>query len=88
MEQNDINDHQLAGEIHQILHKRMDKLGIAYGIVSEFSYNPEEPPSWIISIEDSEIVLTSAILFQYLKRHQNLKDALTHFMRDHFSYFN
>ncbi|MHB0882690.1 hypothetical protein ACYCUO_17885 [Paenibacillus sp. SEL2] len=66
----------------------MDKLGVAYGIVSEFSYNPEEPLSWIISIEDSEIVLTSAILFQYMKQHRNLEDTLTHFMRDHFPYFN
>ncbi|ADO54583.1 hypothetical protein [Paenibacillus polymyxa] len=88
MEQNDINIHQLTDEIYQILHKRMDKLGIAYGIVTEFSYNPEEPTSWTISIENSKIVLTSAILFQYMKQHHNLEDTLTHFMRDHFSYFN
>nr|WP_231116817.1 SMI1/KNR4 family protein [Paenibacillus polymyxa] len=62
----------------------MDKLGVAYGIVTEFSYSPEEPPSWIISIEDSKIVLTSDMLFQYMKQHQNLEDTLTHFMRDHF----
>ncbi|WDM22594.1 hypothetical protein [Paenibacillus polymyxa] len=88
MEQSDINIYQLTDEIHQILHKRIDKLGVAYGIVSEFSYNPEEPPSWIISIENSEIVLTTAILFQYMKQHKNLKDTLTHFMRDHLPYFN
>ncbi|AUO05936.1 hypothetical protein NS115_07310 [Paenibacillus jamilae] len=88
MEQNDINIHQLTDEIYQILHKRVDKLGIAYGIVTEFSYNPEEPTSWTISIEDSEIVLTSDMLFQYMKQHQNLEDTLTGFMHDHFPYFN
>ncbi|WP_176718224.1 hypothetical protein [Paenibacillus kribbensis] len=87
LEQSDINIHQLTSEIHQILHKRIDKLGVAYGIVSEFSYNPEEPPFWTITIADSETVLTLSILFQYVKEYRNLKDALTHFIRDHFPYF-
>lgn len=85
LEHSDI--HQLSGEIYQILHERIEELGVAYGIVSEFSYNPEELPFWTITIEDSEIVLTLAILFQYRKEHRNLKDALTHFMCDHFPYF-
>ncbi|MGQ3481255.1 hypothetical protein [Paenibacillus sp. TY11] len=86
-EQSDINIDQVTDEIHQILHKMIDELGVAYGIVREFSYNPEEPSCWTISIEDSKTVLTSDILFQYMKRHRNLKDTLTHFMCDHFPYF-
>ncbi|WP_346836060.1 hypothetical protein [Paenibacillus polymyxa] len=85
LKQSDID--QVTGVIHKILHETIDQLGIAYGIVSEFSYNSEEPPSWTISIDDSKTVLKSSLLFHYLKQHGNLNDALTQFMRDHFSYF-
>ncbi|WP_277376180.1 hypothetical protein [Paenibacillus polymyxa] len=85
--QSGINIDQVTDEIHQILHKKIDKLGVAYGIVREFSYHPEETSSWTISIEDSKTVLTLDILFKYMKQHRNLKDTLTHFMCDHFPYF-
>ncbi|APQ59811.1 hypothetical protein PPOLYM_02562 [Paenibacillus polymyxa] len=89
-EQSEIHIDQLTGEIDQILHKiinELGELGIAYGIIREFSYAPEEPPTWTISIEDSKTVLTLDILFQYMSQHRNIRDALTHFMHDHFPYF-
>lgn len=89
-EQSEIHIDQLTGEIDHILHKiinELGELGIAYGIIREFSYKPEEPPTWTISIEESQTVLTLNILSQYMRQHRNIKDALTHFMHDHFSYF-
>ncbi|MCP3778819.1 hypothetical protein [Paenibacillus sp. MZ03-122A] len=89
-EQSEIHIDQLTGEIDQILHKiinGLEDLGIAYGIIREFSYNSEEPPTWTISIEESKTVLTLDILFQYMSLHRNIEDALTHFMHDHFPYF-
>lgn len=88
--QSEIHIDQLTGEIDQILHKiinGLEDLGIAYGIIREFSNNPEEPPTWTISIEESKTVLTLDILFQYMRQHRNIKDALTRFMHDHFPYF-
>lgn len=49
--------------------------------------NPEEPPTWTISIKESKTVLNLDILLQYMRRHRNIKDTLTRFMHDHFLYF-
>ncbi|MFB5676613.1 hypothetical protein ACE3NQ_16155 [Paenibacillus terreus] len=83
---------KLTDEVDRILFKKVDeemgKLGVAYGIIRDYSDNPEEPPIWIIQIEDTKTALTSDNLFEYLSKHKNLEDALTRFMRDHFqSYF-
>ncbi|MFM9278175.1 hypothetical protein [Paenibacillus jiagnxiensis] len=90
-EQLGIHIDQLIGEVDRILHEIIDaemgKRGAAYGIIREYCDLPEEPPTWIIKIEDSRTVLTYDTLFQYMSRHENLEDALTRFMRDHFPYF-
>ncbi|OMF45606.1 hypothetical protein [Paenibacillus peoriae] len=86
----DIHIEQLTSEIDRMLHKTIDELGelgIAYSIIREFSYNPEEPPTWTISIKESKTVLNLDILLQYMRRHRNIKDTLTRFMHDHFLYF-
>ncbi|OME95351.1 hypothetical protein BK123_06525 [Paenibacillus lautus] len=87
MENNGIDNDQWISEVDQILHKMIDKLGVAYGIVRE-SNNHEEPTCWNIHIEDSETVLTSTILFEYMSQNKNLKEALSLFMCDQFPHYS
>ncbi|WP_256720447.1 MULTISPECIES: hypothetical protein [Paenibacillus] len=87
LENNGIDNDQWISEVDQILHKMIDKLGVAYGIVRE-SNNHEEPTCWNIHIEDSETVLTSTILFEYMSQNKNLKEALSLFMCDQFPHYS
>ncbi|MGG4107378.1 hypothetical protein AAXB25_26120 [Paenibacillus lautus] len=86
-ENSEIDNDQWISEVDQILHEMIDKLGVAYGIVRE-SNNHEEPTCWNIHIEDSETVLTSTILFEYMSQNKNLKEALSLFMCDQFPHYS
>jgi hypothetical protein len=86
-ENSEIDNDQWISEVDQILHKMIDKLGVAYGIVRE-SNNHEEPTCWNIRIEDSETVLTSTFLLGYMGRNKNLKEALFFFMCDRFPHYS
>ncbi|MCV4231475.1 hypothetical protein OHJ21_09885 [Virgibacillus sp. LDC1] len=86
-QENSENDNdQWLSEVDQLLHKMIDKLGVAYGIVRE-NKNLEEPSSWNIRIEDHKTVLTSVILLKYMSRNKNIKEALSLFMCDRFPHF-
>lgn len=87
LENSEIDNDQWISEVDQILHKMIDKLGVAYGIVRE-SNNPEEPTCWNIHIEDSETVLTSTILLECMSHNRNLKEALSLFMCDQFPHYS
>lgn len=80
---NEINNDQWISEVDQILHKMIDKLDVAYGIFRE-NNNHVELTSWNIRIEDSETVLTPAILNEYMRRNINWKEALTLFLCERF----
>lgn len=82
----EIDNDQWISEVDQLLHKMIDKLGVAFAIVRE-NNNLEEPSSWNIRIEDHKTVLTSAILLKYMSRNKNLKEALSLFMCDRFPHF-
>ncbi|MGE7826897.1 hypothetical protein [Paenibacillus sp. NPDC093718] len=80
---NETENDQWISEVDQILHKMIDKLDVAYGIVRE-NNNHEEPTSWSIRIEDSETVLTPVILKEYMSWNIIWQEALTVFLCERF----
>jgi hypothetical protein len=82
----EIDNDQWISEVDQLLHKMIDKLGVAYGIVRE-NNNLDERSSWNIRIEDHKTVLTSVILLKYMSRNKNIKEALSLFMCERFPHF-